>query len=171
MQQMNLNITQALHRDHQKTLALLERLESDLNRQGVANPPDTEDGPMRSLLIDLAGVLEAEVKGHFAFEEAHLFPRFAEEINPSIPAMLRAEHGIIRPLAESIVTLARVALAQGFDADSWKAFRAQGLELVEREVFHVQKEEMGLLPALETIIDPSEDSELSMTYAEMGGNI
>ncbi len=171
MQQMNLNITQALHRDHLKTLALLERLENDLNRQGVANPPDTGDGPMRSLLIDLTSVLEAEVKGHFAFEEAHLFPRFAEEINPSIPAMLRAEHGIIRPLAESIVERARLALAEGFDAASWKAFREQGLELVEREVFHVQKEEMGLLPALETILDSSDDSELSMAYSEMGGSV
>lgn len=170
MHEMNLSITKALHRDHLTTLALLERLENDLNRQGAANPADASNGATRSLLTDLTTVLESEVKGHFAFEETHLFPRFAEYIDPGIPYMLRDEHEIIRPLAESIVRQARAALANGFDADTWKVFHEQGLELVEREVFHIQKEEMGFLPTLEQIIEPSDDAELSMAYGEIGSN-
>lgn len=170
MHEMNLNITKALHRDHLTTLALLERLENDLHRQGPATPPDADDSTIRALLSDLTTVLEAEVKGHFAFEEKHLFPRFAEYIDPGIPAMLQDEHEIIRPLAESIVRQARAALAGGFDAGTWRIFHEQGLELVEREVFHVQKEEMGFLPTLEQIIEASDDAELSMAYGEIGGS-
>jgi hemerythrin-like domain-containing protein len=171
MHEMNLSITKALHRDHLTTIALLERLETDLNRQGAASPADANDGATRALLTDLTTVLEAEVKGHFAFEETHLFPRFAEYIDPGIPSMLQDEHEIIRPLAESIVRQARAALAEGFDAASWRVFHQQGLELVEREVFHIQKEEMGFLPALEQILEPSDDLELSMAYSESGGNV
>ncbi len=171
MHEMNLSITKALHRDHLTTLALLERLETDLNRQGAASPPDTHDGAIRTLLTDLTTVLEAEVKEHFAFEETHLFPRFAEYIDPDVPSMLQDEHEIIRPLAESVVWQARVALAEGFDAASWSAFHEQGLELVERVVFHIQKEEMGFLLALEQILEPSDDLELSMGYCEAGGNV
>lgn len=167
----DLSITKALHRDHQNTLALLERLEAALARLNPAIPPAADDAQVRALLSDLKTVLEAEVKGHFAFEEEHLFPRFAAEIDPGITNMLLGEHEIIRPLATALVEAARQALASGFDAPAWAKFHADALELVEREVFHIQKETMGFLPALEQIIEQAEDAELAMAYAEAGGNV
>jgi len=163
-----LSITKALHRDHQTTLVLLERLETDLSRRGPAAPPPQDDAAFRALLSDLKTVLEAEIKGHYAFEEAHLFPLFAAEIDPGITNMLAGEHEIIRPLATSLVAAANQALDSGFDAASWATFHAEGLELIEREVFHIQKETMGFLPALEQIIDADTDAELVMAYAEAG---
>ncbi|HEX6265821.1 MAG TPA: hypothetical protein VFZ81_02870, partial [Burkholderiales bacterium] len=43
--------------------------------------------------------------------------------------------------------------------------RLLGLELAERLVAHVQKEEMSLLPALEDLLDEAADGELSAAYA------
>ncbi len=171
MFEFELSITKALHRDHQNTLALLERLESEVNRIGPASPPAQDDAAVRTLLTDVKTILEAEVKGHFAFEEEHLFPRFAEHIDPAITNMLAGEHEIIRPLATALVDSAKAALENGFDADGWAKFHADALELVEREVFHIQKETMGFLPALEHIFEEQDDAELSMAYAEAGGNV
>lgn len=166
-----LKITKALHRDHQNTLALLERLEQEVNRQGSASAPAQDDAGMRALLTDVKTVLEAEVKGHFAFEEEHLFPRFAENVDPGITTMLAGEHEIIRPLATSLVESARSALEAGFDDAAWATFHSEALELVEREVFHIQKETMGFLPTLEHIFEEEDDAELTMAYAEAGGNV
>jgi len=83
--------------------------------------------------------------------------------------MLLGEHEIIRPLANQLVGLARQALEQGFDAQSWAAFREAGLEIAEREVFHVQKEEMGFLPGLEQILDEDESTRLNAAYLQAKG--
>jgi hemerythrin-like domain-containing protein len=171
MFEFELSITKALHRDHVATLALLENLETDLNRQGKGTPPSTDDITWRSLLTKLMAVLQADVKGHFEFEETRLFPTFSEYVDPGIPTMLQEEHEIIRPLAEALLSAAKEALENGFDDNSWSTFHAQGLELVEREVFHIQKEEMGFLPALEQILEPDDDAELSMAYSEAGGTV
>lgn len=165
-----LSITKALHRDHVATLALLEKLETALNQQGK-DAPAADETNWRSLLTEMAAVLEADVKGHFAFEEERLFPVFSEYVDPGIPAMLQEEHEIIRPLAETLLAAARQALETGFDAQGWTAFHASGQELVEREVFHIQKEEMGFLPALEQVLEPEDDAELSMAYSEAGGTV
>ena len=162
---MERSIANTLHDDHQATLSLLERMETTLRRLGAGNVPSAEDAVIRNFLTDMISTLEAEVKGHFAFEEEHLFPRFSENIDPGIPMMLKQEHDIIRPLSESLIANARVALAEGFNAESWAAFYDEGLELVEREVFHIQKEEMGFLPELDYLIDASEGPELAMAYA------
>jgi hemerythrin-like domain-containing protein len=153
------------------TLALLEKLETELNRQGASEIPSADDPAWRNLLTEMAAVLEADVKGHFAFEESRLFPVFSEYVDPGIPTMLQEEHEIIRPLAEALLTSARLALQSGFDAAGWTDFYNQGLELVEREVFHIQKEEMGFLPALEQVLEPDDDAELSMAYSEAGGAV
>ena len=171
MFEFELSITKALHRDHVATLALLEKLETALNKQGAGDAPSTEENEWRSLLTETAAVLEADVKGHFAFEEERLFPVFSEYVDPGIPTMLQDEHEIIRPLAEALLASARSALENGFSSESWSEFHAKGLELVEREVFHIQKEEMGFLPALEQILEPDDDAELSMAYSEAGGTV
>jgi DUF438 domain-containing protein len=166
MHDLNLSILKALHEDHLATLALLERLEAAVTRQGPGEPPAADDATFRSLLPDLIATMEAEISAHFSFEEQHLFPRFAEFVDPSIPTMLQGEHDVIRPLAGALTEMAREALDKGFSEQTWNDFYDKGLELVEREVFHVQKEEMGFLPALDQFLDPADDGELTMAYGE-----
>ncbi len=169
MHDLTLALCISLHEDHMTTLQMLERLEAALIPKSAQQPPDTEDLAVRNLLSDVAAVLQTEVTSHFAFEEENLFPRFAQELDGMVPEMLKGEHEIIRPLASLLVDLARQGLEKGFDAETWTAFREAGLELVEREVFHVQKEEMGFLPGLEEILDEEESARLNAAYLAAKG--
>ncbi len=163
---LSLEILRNLHEEHATMLALLERLEKLLAAHGPEDPPDTGDADTAALLEELATTLGEDVTYHYAFEETHLFPRFGQAFDPGIPEMLCQEHELIRPLAEHLVAAA-AAKESGFDTPGWSQFHAAGRELVEREVFHIQKEEMGLLPGLDRILEPSDDAPLLTAYGEI----
>ena len=163
------SILRTLHEEHMATIAMLERLEALLRRQGAASPPASGDKEAAALLGDLVVMLEDEITHHYAFEEKYLFPKFSEHYDPGIPMMLQGEHETIRPLAESAAGLARTAGTGGFTPEAWKEFHELAAEIVEREVFHVQKEEMGFLPALNQVMDPDLEKELSLAYSELKG--
>ncbi|MCW9045558.1 MAG: hemerythrin domain-containing protein [Alphaproteobacteria bacterium] len=171
MQQFDLKFVNSLHDDHVATLALLEKMESTISKQGKGNCPTEISDEMRSMLNDMTAIMTAEITGHFAFEEEYLFPRFAAAADNAIPMMLKGEHDVIRPLAKQLTDMAKKAKTDGFDQQTWEIFYDLGLEIVEREVFHIQKEEMGFLPALDQIIDPDEEDELTMAYAEKKSSI
>lgn len=164
---LSLEILRDLHEEHAAMLALLERLEKLLAAHGPGDPPDAADGDTAALLDELATTLGEDVTYHYAFEETHLFPRFAQGFDPGIPGMLQQEHELIRPLAGRLVALVAAAKEGGFSAESWGQFHATGRELVEREVFHIQKEEMGFLPGLDRILSAEDDAPLRAAYAEI----
>ena len=171
MYQFTLQVTKALHQDHLTTLALLERLEALFARFPAKRVPPFDDAEAKAVLAELANVLDNEVGNHFSFEEEHLFPRFIEVAGEGIPSMLRDEHEAIRPLAQRLTDLARDSSAEGFSATSWAEFQHQGRQLIEREVFHLQKEEMGFLPALDQVLSSDDDTALLKLYtAAKGGN-
>ena len=169
MMDFSLRILQTLHQEHMATMALLERLEGTLRRFDPDTAPPADDPDLRRVLTDTVAVLEDEIGHHYQFEEDHLFPRFAEAFDAGIPNMLRDEHGAIRPLARRMADLARGARGGGFTDADWAEFVCLGGELIEREVFHIQKEEMGFLPALEQVVDPDDDGDLTMAYAGIKG--
>ena len=51
------------------------------------------------------------------------------------------------------------------DEAGWRGLRTLALELVERLVSHVQKEEMSLLPALEDLVGEEDDRALITEYS------
>jgi hypothetical protein len=57
------------------------------------------------------------------------------------------------------------ATAGTLDGAGWSTLRRSALELAERQVAHIQKEEMSLLPLLEDLIDEDTDRELALAYA------
>lgn len=146
--EFNRHISRRLHEEHVATLALWGRLESAL----AAGRHDA------ALLKSAAASLERELDRHFRFEEAELFPRLAEAGEGDIGELLREEHETIRTAG-----LRFIALVRGNGNE--KEIRTLGLELAERLVNHVQKEEMALLPALDDFIDEETDHELDSAYA------
>ncbi len=150
-----------LHRDHMQTIEILQAIEDLIGRHRAA--PAVE-GAVRAELERLAATMRAEVEKHFGFEENHLFPEFTSRGEIGIVTMLTQEHRAILPLALEAADLAEAALEVGFDDGRWRAFRATATELVEREVFHIQKEEMGLLAAIAALLDPAADAALAETY-------
>ncbi len=154
----NRHISRRLHEEHEATLALWGRLEQTLAMRGT-QPPTDED---LRLVRDCAAQIADEVTRHFAFEEKGLFPLLAASGEGDIAELLAEEHATIRDAARRFAELARPAA----DARAaWPELRALALELAERLVSHVQKEEMSLLPSLEDMLDEETDQALAGSYA------
>jgi hypothetical protein len=68
-------------------------------------------------------------------------------------------------VARELLPLTREAIAGALDDAGWDALKRGALELVERQVAHIQKEEMALLPLLEDLLDDATDRELAFAYA------
>jgi len=152
----NRQISARLHEEHLATVQLWSRLEQLIH----ARAPEAQ---LLDTLRGCAAALADEVERHFHFEERELFTRLSEAGEGDIAQLLAEEHETIRAAARSLQAL----LASGRpDAASLERLRPLGLELAERLVAHVQKEEMALLPALEDLLDEETDRELALAYAE-----
>ena len=149
-------VTACLHREHLESLGLLERVEAALAKAKAAPAPG--DAPWARLMAELEANLANDIERHFAFEEEALFPLVGSD--QDIAHLLAEEHAAIRALAKRIMPLLR----PGGAAQNWAGFREMALELVERQVSHIQKEEMSLLPVLEDVLDEEQDAELLNRY-------
>ncbi|PWC40188.1 hemerythrin domain-containing protein [Azospirillum sp. TSO22-1] len=162
-------IGRLLHEDHERCLNAVQNLEALLARQGPSKPADPSDPAVRSVLVAAKGVLAQETATHFAFEEDHLFPLLAEVGEQAMILTLKSEHDAIAPLADDIVSLFADGLKAGFfTREQWNDVYTLGMELAERQIFHVQKEELGLLAGIGMMIEPDVDSRLAETYRSMG---
>jgi iron-sulfur cluster repair protein YtfE (RIC family) len=159
------HVSRALHEDHLATLALLQRLERLLGHHGPSQPPAKEDAQTSRLLKELLRALEGETVTHFAFEEDSVFPVLAEAGESEMGDYLTEEHRVILDLARRLIDIARPALEAGFTGTAWSAFHDAGAALVEHLAAHVQKEEGGLLPALDELLDDETDGRLAIDFA------
>ncbi len=156
--------TRLLHDDHMAATALLERLGSLFSSSGPGQPPDTGESMIGVLLADVISGLGTEIPRHFRFEEESLFPLLVDAGEAGIVELLNQEHAVIEPLMQRIAELAREARANEFTAESWSEFVRLGGELLERLLAHIEKEEMGLLPELEDVLEADSDAELASGY-------
>ena len=161
------HVCRALHDEHKATLAILGRLETLLGRHGSRRPPDPASPELAALLKDLIFAIDTEIGPHFAFEESHVFPILSEAGDREMCAVLLAEHSEILPLAQHLAELAKRFRETGLSEELWAEFHALGAELDERLVAHIQKEEMGLLPALDDLLDEETDDRLALHFAEL----
>lgn len=143
-------VSRRLHEEHQATLALWARVEASL----AAGKADA------ALMRAAAASLAEEIERHFGFEESELFPRLAAAGEGDIAGLLQEEHVSIRAAAARFIA---VAGQDPLDAN----LKTLGLELAERLVSHVQKEEMSMLPALDDLLDEEADYELASAYAAL----
>ena len=150
-----------LHQAHMTTIEALQNLDEFL---GSNRKPPQMDAAVASQLKLLSKTLRSEVENHFSFEENHLFTVFIAQGETGIVTMLTHEHRSILPLALQVADLAVAAAEGGFTDESWGEFKDAGAELIEREIFHIQKEEMGLLAAISALVDPETDAALAETY-------
>jgi len=157
-------ISQKLHEEHSATVAIMERLEALIASYRRGPPAGNRDAEVL-LLREIADGVESEVKRHFDFEEQHLFTFLDTIGDAAIGAHLTAEHTAMRPLGERLAALARTGSSAGFDEASWSEFQRVGMDLAERMLTHVQKEEMALLPLLEDAMDAPMEARLYDAYA------
>jgi hypothetical protein len=157
------HITRALHHDHAATLALLRRIDALLGHNGPASPPARAAPGLAFLLRDIAAAVAAEIGPHFAFEEHALFPLLGD--GDALADALIAEHAALLPAAADLATRARAAGQGGFDGPGWAGFHAAAAAHSAALAAHVEKEELGLLPALDALLDAEADGRLAMDYA------
>jgi hemerythrin-like domain-containing protein len=162
--EFNLNITRRLHEEHAATLTLWSRLEQLLTARGAQWPPPEGD-TTSTVLRDCAAALAHDVAQHFAFEETQLFPRLDQGGEGDIAQLLAEEHQLIREACVPFAALQLEAARGALDEAGWRRLKSLALELVERLVSHVQKEEMSLLPALEDLVSEDDDRALITEYS------
>ncbi len=151
-------VSQLLDTEHRASLALLGRIEQAFTR----GPHAAQFMP---LALPFARLIEHDIARHFDFEESALFPRMAEAGEGDIAGLLREEHDTIRAVAAELLPLVRAAAAGTLDERGLDALRRGALEMVERQVAHIQKETMALLPLLDDLLDDDTDRELAFAYA------
>lgn len=148
-----------LDEEHRANLALLERV------QRAASGAPAPSPQLQKLFGEFAQAMQVDIGRHFDFEEQELFPRIAEAGDDAIAQLLREEHESIRDVTAELLPLARQVAAGPIDDEGWDRLRLLTLELVERQVAHIQKETMALLPILEDLLEPAVDGELALEYA------
>ena len=155
-------VSQALDDEHRVNLGLMARVEQALAR--AKRPGDVRDA-VAPLAPALARHLADEIGRHFDFEERELFPRMAGAGDGDMAALLVEEHLAIREVCLELLPLAHHAAAGTLDDAGADALRRLALELCERQVAHIQKESMALLPLLDDLLDDDTDRELAFAYA------
>ena len=161
------HVTRTLHDEHMATLRLIERLDALLGRHGPGSIPDIAEAGTAALLRDFARAVALEIGPHFDFEEVYLFPRLLDAGEREMVSLLSEEHGRIRPVALRLAELARLGGEAGFATPQWAEFSAAGADLSESLASHVQKEEMGMLPILDDLLDAETDGMLALALAEL----
>lgn len=159
-------IARLLHDEHLSTVAALERFEALLHAQLRASPGALADDPgAAATLGEIEALIASDVRAHFAFEEDSLFPLLADFGDAEIGELLAEEHRSILDVAGPLAELCRAAREGAADDAKADALRRLGAEFVELMIGHIQKEEMGLLMALDVMLDEARDSELVMAYS------
>jgi hemerythrin-like domain-containing protein len=152
-------VSRILDDEHRSNIALLGKVEQAMTRAPRFDPA------LAGLIGQLARALEHDIDRHFKFEEESLFPRMADAGDGEMAGLLVEEHDAIREVAGELLPLARLAAKGAIDEAGWSNLRRNALELVERQVAHIQKETMALLPLLDDVLDDETDRELAFAYA------
>jgi hemerythrin-like domain-containing protein len=156
-------VSHALDEEHRSNLDFLGRVEQAFARaprSGASRDPE-----LQRLARTLERHLEDEVGRHFDFEERDLFPLMEQAGDGEMAGLLVEEHDAIRAVCGELLPLAREAAAGTLSDAGWDALKRGALEMVERQVAHIQKETMALLPLLDDLLDEDTDRELAFAYA------
>ena len=156
-------VSHLLDTEHRSSLVLLGRAEAAFAR--LPRKGGARDADFIKLAAGFARLIEQDITRHFDFEERELFPRMAQAGEGDIVEMLKEEHDAIRAVAAEILPLVHAAAAANLDDTGFDALKRGALEMVERQVAHIQKETMALLPLLDDLLDDDADRELAFAYA------
>lgn len=161
-------VTQMFHEEHVASGGMLERFQALLHSRPEGPPAKGVDDPeFDRILRDFEALVTGELLTHFKFEEDRLFPLLAEAGEGDMGVLLAEEHITALSVIEVLIALCRSARSGDMSAEDWQNMRRRGLEFVELMEGHIQKEDMGMLPALDNVIDETRDAELTMEYSAM----
>ena len=129
------------------------------SRRSRTRSGGVRDPELAKVAASFARHIEQDIGRHFDFEERELFPRLEAAGEGDIAGLLKEEHSAIREVAAELLPLAHSAASGTLDDAGWSALKRGALEMVERQVAHIQKETMALLPMLDDLLDDDTDRE------------
>lgn len=161
-------ISQMFHDEHLVATATLERFQALMHTHREGPPSDPADElEFNRTLRDFEGLFAGEILAHFKFEEDSLFPLLSEAGEGDMGPLLMEEHVTILSAADVLVTLSRKARSGDMNEEDWQELRLKGMDFVETMLGHIQKEEMGMIPTLDNVVDEIRDAELVMEYSSV----
>ncbi len=152
-------VGRALDEEHRNNLALLDKVE-----QALGSASRSSSG-LETLMAQFARAMEHDIERHFRFEEESLFPLMRDAGDGEMADLMVEEHEAIREVASELLPLAGAAAAGPVNDAQWARLRQLALEMVERQVAHIQKETMALLPMLDDWLDEETDRTMAFAYA------
>lgn len=160
-------LSELLHCEHLDTLAVAGDLEARVDTRR-AGPIDVGDDADRAQLQALIRIADADIDRHYRFEEEVLFPRLvAAGLGPMVDVLVM-EHDAVRAIVGPLRAAAATALGDGFTKETWSRFREGVFDLINSVSFHIQKEELGVIRQLATVLGADADRELGRLYASYG---
>lgn len=153
-----------LHAEHLDALAVANALEvrilgAEKNRPlGPAAPAD------RKFVDQLVAALDGAICRHYRFEEETLFPMLQSAGLKDVTAMLTGEHETILTMADELRALAKNAAGATLDARQWTRFRETAMDFIHAVMFHIQKEEMGVVRSLSLMLGAAASADLAQRY-------
>ena len=156
-----------LHAEHLQALAVANALEvrimgAEKNRPlGPASPAD------RKFVDELVAALDGAICRHYRFEEETLFPLLQTAGLQDVTAMLTGEHDTIRTMADELRALAKSAAGAPLDQKQWERFRETAMDFIHAVMFHIQKEEMGVVRSLSLMVGEAASVDLAQRYREL----
>jgi len=146
-------------------MGILERVDGLLQRHRDGPPVVQDDPEARRVLVDLKTMVSAELPPHFDFEEEELFPHLVELGDGAMVELLTEEHVTLRAAWPVIADVCQKTIDGAASTEDWRTFRQVAGDFAQTLVSHINKEEMGLLGAIETMLDDEIDQEAALIYA------
>lgn len=79
--------------------------------------------------------------------------------------MLADEHLVMVPLVNRLRSYTAEILDDGIDAAKWERFCAASQQFTQQILLHLQKEELGIVQVLDTLLDRNEQRRLVHRHA------
>ncbi|MFO1154251.1 MAG: hemerythrin domain-containing protein [Rhodospirillales bacterium] len=162
-------IGEMLHDEHLHTLAFANALETRIF-EGRGRPLDPANAADAAFIDTLLAVIDEDIEGHFRFEEEVLFPKVNDAGLNDVTAMLADEHQLIRTMADDLRSLAIAARAGERDPAQWTQFRDVAMDFIHATMFHIQKEEMGIIRSLSVTLGAETGRSMAADYATRKGS-
>ena len=159
-------ISKCLSHEHQEARVLLERFRNFFQAHGIKQQPDWTSHEARKIVSDLKCALESNIPNHFAIEEQELFPIMDGAGYGELVEILLEDHKVILGLVGQVKCIvlkihsSSAPLTQG----DWEMLYRQGSALVTELMAHAAKEDAGLMPAIEEVLNEQEAEEIYKRY-------